>query len=54
LPFPSVAIPSGRLRAALTASPPSPEKPAVPVPAKVVIFPDVSTFLILELFLSAI
>ena len=50
----SNAIPGGKFKEASVAFPPSPLKPASPLPAIVVIIPLVSTFLILLLCASAI
>src|ERR1039457_1120884 len=53
LPAESIATPSGTFSAALVADPPSPENPAVPLPATVVILPP-DTFKTRLLRLSAI
>ena len=42
LPPPSTATPVGNLNAALVAGPPSPLKPAMPMPASVVMTPEVT------------
>jgi hypothetical protein len=47
-------MPFGMLSCAAVAGPPSPLKPAVPVPAIVVIVPPAATFRMRELLVSAI
>ena len=53
-PFSSAANPEGKLSFALTAGPPSPENPALPIPAKVEMLPLVSILRTLWFSRSAI
>ena len=52
LPAGSIAMPVGKLKSALVAAIPSPLNPSVPVPATVLMLPDVSTLRTRLLFVS--
>ena len=53
LPLPSTATPLGKAKPALVAGAPSPLKPEMPLPATVVMMPEVSTLRMRLLFRSA-